>query len=283
MRRLIPGRLRYPVDRRCHSGIPPVASWLWDRPDSASCSPTDGWALRHRREHRTEQHARHFVRHRQCVRHPHPREVLQTCRRAIPAGSTDGNPRARTNRMAAGLTTVAGLLSFIAMDIEPMKDRRLHVGGDLRPCFCRSPSFRPYHADQPQEPTPRAERVSECAHRTRLLRKTPAHRRAIGAALLAALGATFAGGVEARMENRAFFSENSPPAQADRFLQRQFGGSLFIQVAVTGENDPLVLRCSNLGGPYRRRKTRQCSGSYRPGPRRRTLSPADASQPNGGN
>ena len=52
---------------------------------------------------------------------------------------------------------------------------------------------------------------------------------------LAAAGGTMAGRVQARMENAAFFASDSPPAEAEAFLAKNFGGSQFIQIWARGD------------------------------------------------
>ncbi|MEO1339419.1 MAG: hypothetical protein AAFV29_27515, partial [Myxococcota bacterium] len=49
--------------------------------------------------------------------------------------------------------------------------------------------------------------------------------------------------VDTRMDQSAFFSFDSPPARADRFARRHFGGAVFIQVHATADfSSPGVLR-----------------------------------------
>ena len=49
-------------------------------------------------------------------------------------------------------------------------------------------------------------------------------------AVLMIVGVAYTAQVDTRMDQSAFFADDSPPARADRFLRRHFGGALFIQV-----------------------------------------------------
>ncbi len=147
--------------------------------------------------------------------------------------------------LAAGLTTVAGLLSFMIMDIRPMREFGLFTGLGILATLILSLTF-----------IPAVIRIAELKGKARgesLLRRllvlvtvfSHQHRKGL-IGVLAALtlaGAALTGRVEARMENAAFFAAGSPPDRAERFLRDKFGGSQFIQLLVEGDlNDPGVLR-----------------------------------------
>ncbi len=147
--------------------------------------------------------------------------------------------------LAAGLTTVAGLLSFVIMDIRPMREFGLFTGLGILVTLLLSLTF-----------VPAVIRIFELKGKARgegLLRRLLvgltvwAHQQRkllVGALVALTLaGAALTGRVEARMENAAFFTTGSPPDQAEQFLQEKFGGSQFIQLLVEGDmNDPGVLR-----------------------------------------
>ncbi len=147
--------------------------------------------------------------------------------------------------LAAGLTTVAGLLSFLWMDIEPMQSFGLFTALGILAALVLSLTFIPavirlaaLRARQPRQGL-----LGRLLLRLSL--GAQAHRRSVGAALLllGAAGLGLLGRVEARMENAAFFAEDSPPDRAERFLREHFGGSQFIQLEVAGDmTDPHVLR-----------------------------------------
>ncbi|MBW2453618.1 MAG: MMPL family transporter [Deltaproteobacteria bacterium] len=147
--------------------------------------------------------------------------------------------------LAAGLTTVGGLLSFVIMDIRPMREFGLFTGLGILATLLLSLTF-----------IPAVIRIFELKGKDRgegLLRRLLvgltvwAHRQRkvlVGALVALTLaGAALTGRVEARMENAAFFATDSPPDRAERFLRDKFGGSQFVQLLVEGDmNDPGVLR-----------------------------------------
>lgn len=165
----------------------------------------------------------------------------QSCEEALVATLVQIGPTV----LAAGLTTVAGLLSFTAMDIEPMRQFGIFTGLGIATALLLSLTF-----------VPAVIRVTELTSRdlsegalgrllARLVRAAQKRRLIIAVTLgvVVAGGAAMAGRVEARMESAAFFAAGSPPARANAFLAEQFGGSTFIQVMIEGDmNDPGVLR-----------------------------------------
>lgn len=150
-----------------------------------------------------------------------------------------------TTVLAAGLTTVAGLMSFLAMDIAPMREFGLFTGLGILATLVLSLTF-----------IPAVVRLTELKSRVLpesmfqrslvgLVTFAQKNRIAVGGglAVLAVAGIALAGRVEARMETRAFFEEGSPPDRSETFLRDNFGGSQFIQVLVEGDmTDPEVLR-----------------------------------------
>ena len=147
--------------------------------------------------------------------------------------------------LAAGLTTVAGLLSFLAMDIEPLRTFGLFTALGIFATLVLALSFVPavivLLGLGPKKMA--LGRINELL--VKAVSQVQAHRRAVGAALVlvAAVGVVFAARVDTRMDQTSFFAEGSPPDLADRFLIRHFGGSMFIQVAVEADMaDPNVLR-----------------------------------------
>jgi predicted RND superfamily exporter protein len=147
--------------------------------------------------------------------------------------------------IASGLTAVGGLLSFVAMDIAPIRTFGFFTGIGVLVTLMLSVTFVPAVirvADLKQ-------RISLVNHTSKgMIRFSTAvadHRVAVGA-LLAALavgGAFFVGRIDSRIDNSSFYSATSPPARAEAFLKEHFGGSQFFQVHVAGDmNDPDVLR-----------------------------------------
>lgn len=146
--------------------------------------------------------------------------------------------------IAAGLTTVAGLLSFLAMDIEPLRVFGLFTALGVLfalllsltfvPAVLRLVDLRSRGAGSPfKRPLARAGLA--------VLRAR--HPVAVGVLAFAAVAAFFVSRVDTRVDQASFFHPDSPPALADAFLARSFGGSTFLQVRAAGDlTSPEVLR-----------------------------------------
>jgi len=147
--------------------------------------------------------------------------------------------------IAAGLTTVAGLLSFVMMDIKPMRTFGLFTALGIFTTLVLSVTFVPAVIrvaglrGWEEGTTPfRRSMIAFTAHARR-------HRSAFGAllVLIAIVGAAFVGQVDNRMDQGTFFATGSPPDRAQSFLDEHFGGSQFLQVEMRADmNDPAVLR-----------------------------------------
>lgn len=147
--------------------------------------------------------------------------------------------------IASGLTTCGGLLSFVAMDIEPIRVFGLFTGIGVFVTLMLSVTFVPAVI----RVTDLKARLSLTNHTSRgmvwLCTAMAAHRVPVGAALgaLAVVGALFMGRIDSRIDNSSFYSKTSSPALAERFLREHFGGSQFFQIHVEGDmSDPEVLR-----------------------------------------
>ena len=146
--------------------------------------------------------------------------------------------------LAAGLTTVAGLLSFLVMDIEPMRTFGLFTAIGIFTTLLLSLTFVPAVI---RLTGPKRKRRTWTISRPMIaVVQYCTRNRAIAAVVvgsLAFLGAVFVTEVETRMDNATFFDPGSPPDEAERFLDRHFGGSVFLQLLVRGDmEDPQVLR-----------------------------------------
>lgn len=149
------------------------------------------------------------------------------------------------NVLAAGLTTMAGMWSFLLMDIAPMRTFGLYTGIGIFVALLMSISFVPAVLALWPRPARSAlgvgvrDATAYFAVVTRDARSL-----SIGAMVVfAVIGALFAGRVDTRMELSAFFDDDSAPAKSDAFLTRSFGGAQFLQVRVQGDlADPLVLQ-----------------------------------------
>ena len=147
--------------------------------------------------------------------------------------------------IASGLTTVGGLLSFVAMDIDPIRTFGLFTGLGVLFTLILSVTF-----------VPAVIRLADLKARLDLENHTSrgmvwfntrmvTHRVPVGAglAVLALVGSLFVGRIDSRVDNASFYTRTSPPAQAEAFMRDHFGGSQFFQVHVEGDmTDPDVLR-----------------------------------------
>lgn len=147
--------------------------------------------------------------------------------------------------LAAGLTTVISLLSFVLMDIEPMRIFGLFTAIGLLAKLVLSLTFIPAVV--------RLFKARRKPAASRAIRGTTSalagfarrHRIPVGVALLAVIGAGayLTTRVDRRMDQSAFFSAGSPPDLSERYLKQHFGGSQFLQLHVRGDlNDPTLLR-----------------------------------------
>ena len=147
--------------------------------------------------------------------------------------------------VAAGLTTMAGLGSFVMMDIAPMRTfgtfTALGIGTTLLLSITFVPAvIRLWPLKGWEEGTGAFQRW--CSRASGAARAN----RGLTGGLLGAVclaGAVFVGQVDNRMDQSTFFSEGSPPDEAQAFLDGYFGGSQFLQVEVQGDmGAPEVLR-----------------------------------------
>ena len=147
--------------------------------------------------------------------------------------------------LAAGLTTVAGLLSFIMMDIEPMRVFGVFTALGIFVALIMSITFVPAVIVL-VDARPKKPGGSTVAAWTYRLAKFAQEQRMFMGVLLLAVGigaAGLASGVDSSVDQTAFFSKGSPPDLAAEFLDRRFGGSQFLQVHLQGDlEDPDVLR-----------------------------------------
>ncbi len=148
--------------------------------------------------------------------------------------------------VTAGLTTVGGLLSFLVMDIEPMRTFGLFTAIGIFATLFFSLTFVPaviVVLNLGPRRVGDAGRVSDAL--IPMVQLAQQRRGVMAASLLAvaALGGWYASRVDTRMDQSAFFAPDSEPARADRFFLQNFGGSQFIQVHFKGDfTDPHVLR-----------------------------------------
>lgn len=147
----------------------------------------------------------------------------------------------------AGLTTALGFLSFLVMDISPMREFGLWMSAGtlitvllslvVVPAACVRLPLR-------ARPSGRAPAWA-LSLMVKAAKGVTAHPRttAIVGVVLTGSALFFANRVSTHMETRRFFQEDSPPVKAEDFLEKSLGGSLFLQVQVKGDiGNPIVLR-----------------------------------------
>jgi len=147
--------------------------------------------------------------------------------------------------LAAGLTTVAGLFSFMMMDIEPMRTFGLFTGLGILITLILSLTFVPaaislfgrrIHLPSTGPLQPAMMWFAEKGIRQPV-------RVGIGLAITAILCVSMAGRVDSRMDLTTFYQVDSEPDLAMKFLEDEFGGSQFIQILVeTDLTRPEALR-----------------------------------------
>lgn len=149
--------------------------------------------------------------------------------------------------LVAGLTTALAFLSFLIMDIAPMRTFGLWMasgtllavvlGLTVVPAACSLIPLR-------SRPGGRAPAWAQKGLESMARGVADRPKRAIAAILvLVTVGGFYTAKVDTHMETRAFFEEGSAPVLAEDFLEDKLGGSLFLQVEVAGDiRDPLVLK-----------------------------------------
>ncbi len=147
--------------------------------------------------------------------------------------------------LAAGLTTVAGLASFLVMDVAPLRIFGLFTALGILATLLLSLSFVPAMVVLLQVGAKRVAGQSWSHLLVTLVEAVRRHRALVmaGLALLAILGVRYVFQVDSRMDQRAFYGEASRPARADAFLARHFATAQFIQIHLKGDfEDPEALR-----------------------------------------
>jgi uncharacterized protein len=147
--------------------------------------------------------------------------------------------------IASGLITAGGLLSFLAMDIEPIRTFGLFTAVGVLTTLVLSITFVPA-VIRIFDIKPRLSLHTPTSRgMVRFCVEMATHRARWGIVLgvLALAGALFVGRIDSRIDNASFYSATSPPARGEAFLREHFGGSQFLQIHVEGDmNDPGVLR-----------------------------------------
>jgi predicted RND superfamily exporter protein len=147
--------------------------------------------------------------------------------------------------VTAGLTTAVGLLSFVVMDIEPLRIFGIFTAVGIVATLVLSLTFIPavlVLLDLQGMTTAKPFAIDLLMGATVWL---VGHKRIVGALVgaLVIVGAVLSGSVTSRVDQSAFYSEGTLPDLSDKFLTKHFGGSQFIQVLVEADlRDPVQLR-----------------------------------------
>ena len=147
--------------------------------------------------------------------------------------------------IASGLTTVVSLLSFLFMDIAPLRTFGVFTAIGIFITLVLAMTFVPAIIYLARLKGKKPQELGEARFHVWLGTLPQRHRALVGGtiAAVAIASAFFVGKLDSRMDNAAFFSKNSPPDQAEGFLHDSFGGSLFVQIQLEGDmTDPAVLR-----------------------------------------
>jgi predicted RND superfamily exporter protein len=148
--------------------------------------------------------------------------------------------------VASAATVVAGLASFVTMDIAPMRVFGVFTSLGIVLTLVNAIVVVPA-AVSVLRLRGRAKVESAVLARASEALVSLARRRSFGvAAMLGLVAVGCALGVrrvDTRMDNAAFFDASSEPARAEAFLGAHFGGSIYVQVLVEGDlENPYVVR-----------------------------------------
>jgi len=147
---------------------------------------------------------------------------------------------------ASGLIAAAALLSFVVMDIKPMRTFGMFTALGLMAKLTLALTFVPAvivlarikGKKKTAEHSPNKILVG-------LMTFAQTNRSWLRFALVALflIAVPLATRIDTHNDNSAFFSKDSPPDRAERYMQERFGGSQFLQVELSGDmTSPAMLR-----------------------------------------
>ncbi|MDY0001826.1 MAG: MMPL family transporter [Polyangia bacterium] len=157
--------------------------------------------------------------------------------------------------LATGITTMAGFLSFVVMDIPPMRlfgiFTAVGIGAAMLTALLVIPAVLTL--------TGRFKRFGKGGSGLGWLPRQLGRLSAAGyrrrgvtlivASVLAVAGIVISTQIKVEVEPSAFYSSGSPPAVADEFMGRKFGGSQFVQVHFDlAPTDATAIRASRQSG-----------------------------------
>lgn len=145
----------------------------------------------------------------------------------------------------AAWTTAAAFLSFLVMDVRPMRAFGLAVAVGTLLCWFIARTLVPAVMTLwPRAPS-REQLLPFGAALARMWRVVERNPKKVLAAMLVVTAGSLLplGEVEVRMEAQAFLREGSPAWRDQRFFEDRFGGARFVQIEVAGDmQDPASLR-----------------------------------------
>ena len=148
--------------------------------------------------------------------------------------------------VASAVTVIAGLASFVTMDIAPMRVFGVFTALGIALTLVLAVVFVPAAiAVLGLRGRAKVESAILAGGTERIVSFARRHRIVVAAALgLLAVGCALGvRNVDTRMDNATFFDAKSPPAAAEAFLGSHFGGSEYVEVMVEGDmENPFVLR-----------------------------------------
>jgi predicted RND superfamily exporter protein len=169
----------------------------------------------------------------------HAQEVC--CREAVRRTIVGTGPVVLT----AGLTTAVGLLSFVAMDIAPLRVFGIFTAVGIVATLVLSLTFIPAVLVLLDLPGMTKAKPFAIDGLMRATERLWAHKRLITAVvvMVAVCGGFLSGRVTSQVDQSAFYAQGSPPDLSDRFLTEHFGGAQFIQILVEADlREPVMLR-----------------------------------------
>src|SRR5262249_3437412 len=137
--------------------------------------------------------------------------------------------------LIAAATTSVGFFSFVATDVRPMRAFGIACGAGVLLCWITSLTLVPAVMRLWARAATTARQLASLGNGMVSLWQWARRNRVVVIALAVAGYALLAAPmmrVTVRMEPRAFFREGSEPWRAERFLEEQFGGAHFVQIAL---------------------------------------------------
>jgi predicted RND superfamily exporter protein len=148
--------------------------------------------------------------------------------------------------LVTGLTTVAGFLSFLVMDLAPMREFGWQMALGTAICSAlalfMTPALLHLLPLPPRQPTAIGLRIDGWMVRLALWSRANRTIVLLGVVPVATFFAWQIPNIETRMDTGSFFEAGSDPDRAEKFMEAEFGGSVFLQILVSGDiRDPATI------------------------------------------